>query len=186
MTYNRTNELIDKWWEETKKGYHHMCSRPEITMRRGPSNDEYIEITMRLGDRIDRKLLSPFYSFEEPRVFSTLDSMWYEIIKPPKVYAKDYDIYDSACAVAKYIDYSAKAVTKAFDNWCMSNLIKRVIFSDPCTIVIWNDGTKTIVRCTDEKFDKEKGLAMCIAKKSLGNKGKYYDVFKKWIEEEEK
>ena len=61
--------------------------------------------------------------------------------------------------------------------------IKRVIFSDPCTIVLWKDGTKTIVRCTDEKFDKEKGLAMCIAKKALGNKGKYYDVFKKWIEE---
>ena len=88
--------------------------------------------------------------------------------------------------VAKYVDYNSKAVTKAFDNWCMSNLIKRVIFSDPCTIVLWNDGTKTIVRCTDEKFDKEKGLAMCIAKKSLGNKGKYYDVFKKWLEEEEK
>ena len=64
--------------------------------------------------------------------------------------------------------------------------IKRVIFSDLYTIVIWDDRTKTIVKCTDEKFDKEKGLAMCIAKKSLGNKGKYYDVFKKWIEEEEK
>ena len=62
--------------------------------------------------------------------------------------------------------------------------IKNVIFSDPCTIVLWKDGTKTIVRCTDEKFDKEKGLAMCIAKKALGNKGKYYDVFKKWIKEE--
>ena len=62
--------------------------------------------------------------------------------------------------------------------------INRVIFSGPCTIVLWNDGSKTIVRCTDERFDKEKGLAMCIAKKALGNKGKYYDVFKKWIEEE--
>ena len=63
--------------------------------------------------------------------------------------------------------------------------IKRVIFSDLYTIVIWDDGTKTIVKCMDEKFDKEKGLAMCIAKKSLGNKGKYYDVFKKWIKESE-
>lgn len=62
--------------------------------------------------------------------------------------------------------------------------IKKVIFSDSYTIVLWNDGSKTIVKCTDEKFDKEKGLAMCIAKKALGNKGKYYDVFKKWIEEE--
>lgn len=94
----------------------------------------------------------------------------------------DYTIYDSC----DYIAHDSMAIVKAFDSWCMSNLIKRVIFSDPCTIVLWADGTKTIVRCTDEKFDKEKGLAMCIAKKSLGNKGKYYDVFKKWIEEDEK
>lgn len=93
--------------------------------------------------------------------------------------ADDFAIYD-------YIKHNSTEIVKAYDNWCTSNLIKKVIFSDPCTIVIWADGTKTIVRCTDEKFDKEKGLAMCIAKKSLGNKGKYYDIFKKWIEEEEK
>lgn len=64
--------------------------------------------------------------------------------------------------------------------------IRRVIFSKPCTIVLWEDGTKTIVRCKEKKFDKEKGLAMCIAKKALGNKGKYYDTFKEWLQEEEK
>jgi hypothetical protein len=31
------------------------------------------------------------------------------------------------------------------------------------------------------RFDKEKGLAMCIAKKALGNKGNYYDEFRKWV-----
>ena len=92
--------------------------------------------------------------------------------------------YEIGIECLDYVIHDSTEIMKAYDNWCMSNLIKRVIFSDPCTIVIWNDGTKTIVRCTDEKFDKEKGLAMCIAKKSLGNKGKYYDVFKKWIEEE--
>ena len=66
--------------------------------------------------------------------------------------------------------------------------IKRVIFSDVYTIVIWNDGTKTMVKCEDENFDKEKGLAMAIAKKFLGtnkNRSNYYDVFKKWIPEED-
>ena len=61
------------------------------------------------------------------------------------------------------------------------DLIKNVIFSGPCTIVQWTDGDKTIVRCENENFDKEKGLAMAIAKKALGNEGNYYDVFKKWI-----
>lgn len=62
--------------------------------------------------------------------------------------------------------------------------IKNVIFSGPCTIVIWSDGDKTIVRCNDKKFDKEKGLAMAIAKKFLGtnkSKSNYNDIFKKWI-----
>lgn len=63
--------------------------------------------------------------------------------------------------------------------------IKKVIFSDPCTIVLWDDGTKTVVRCANEEFDPEKGLAMAIAKKTLGNNGNYFEVFKKWINKED-
>ncbi len=63
--------------------------------------------------------------------------------------------------------------------------IKKVIFNAPATIVIWSDGSKTIVKATNEPFDPEKGLAMCIAKKALGNQGKYYNEFKKWLTEEE-
>ena len=38
--------------------------------------------------------------------------------------------------------------------------IKDVIYNDPATIVFWEDGTKTVVKCKNEKFDPEKGLAM--------------------------
>ena len=63
--------------------------------------------------------------------------------------------------------------------------IKNVIFNDPATIILWKDGTKTVVKAQDkEEFDKEKGLAMAISKKSLGNEGQYYDTFKKWLKEE--
>lgn len=62
--------------------------------------------------------------------------------------------------------------------------IKDVIYNDPATIVFWKDGTKTIVKCKNEKFDPEKGLAMAFSKKMLGNKGNYYNVFKKWLPEE--
>ena len=68
------------------------------------------------------------------------------------------------------------------------SLIKGVIFSGPCTIVQWLDGDKTIVRCENEDFDKEKGLAMAIVKKLFGtneSKSNYNDIFKKWIPEEE-
>lgn len=61
--------------------------------------------------------------------------------------------------------------------------IDKVIFNDPATIVFWEDGTKTVVKADNEPFDKEKGLAMAITKKALGNEGNYYNVIKKWIGE---
>ena len=61
--------------------------------------------------------------------------------------------------------------------------IKRVIFNNPATIVFWEDGIKTVVKAHGDEFDEEKGLAMAIAKRALGNTGRYYDVFKKWIPE---
>lgn len=68
--------------------------------------------------------------------------------------------------------------------------IKNVIFNDPATIVMWSDGTKTVVKCGENDiFDPEKGLAMAISKKLLGdNKGRYFEEFKKWLPkvEEEK
>lgn len=45
---------------------------------------------------------------------------------------------------------------------------RRVIFNRPATIVFWNDGTKTVVKCAKfEDWDPEKGLAMAIMKKFL-------------------
>ena len=64
--------------------------------------------------------------------------------------------------------------------------IKNVIFNDPATIVFWEDGTKTVVKCQDsDEFDHEKGLAMAIAKKAYGNKGSYCNKMKKWLPKEE-
>lgn len=64
--------------------------------------------------------------------------------------------------------------------------IKNVIFNNPATIVFWEDGTKTIVKCQDgDVFDPEKGLTMAISKKALGNKGNYCNEIKKWLPEEE-
>ena len=64
--------------------------------------------------------------------------------------------------------------------------IKKVIFNYPATIVLWSDGSKTVVKCQDgDIYDPEKGLAMAISKKALGNKGKYCNEFKKWLPEDE-
>lgn len=83
------------------------------------------------------------------------------------------------------------AVTRKFDyRNCASTIktgktfpeIKKVIFNGPATIVFWDDGEKTIVKCMDKDiYDPEKGLAMAICKKVLGDKFK--SIFKKFIEE---
>ena len=65
------------------------------------------------------------------------------------------------------------------------NSITNVIFNNPATIVLWSDGTKTVVKCDErDEFDPEKGLAMAICKKYFGG-GFYNDIFKKWIPKEE-
>ncbi len=64
--------------------------------------------------------------------------------------------------------------------------IEKVIFNDPATIVFWKDGSKTVTKCGERDiYDPEKGLAMCFAKKLLGNEGNYYNVFTKWLPKEE-
>lgn len=64
--------------------------------------------------------------------------------------------------------------------------IENVIFNPPATIVLWVDGTKTVVkRGKYDEFDPEKGLAMAICKKFLGNKGNYYNEFKKWLPDDQ-
>lgn len=99
----------------------------------------------------------------------------YKYIKPP-VYTIDDSVLENR-SDGVYVHCSIKA----------SNFtIKNVIFNGPATIVFWADGEKTVVKCSEnDVYDPEKGLAMAIAKRALGNKGKYYDIFKKWMPEED-
>ncbi len=61
--------------------------------------------------------------------------------------------------------------------------VEDVIFNGPATIVIWNDGSKSIVKCNEnDSFDKEKGLAMAIVKRLSGNNRNYYNLFKEYID----
>ena len=84
------------------------------------------------------------------------------------------------------------SITTATTGYIPSNLIlitpmtiKKAIFNDPATIVIWSDKSKTVVKCQEgDTYNPELGLAMCIAKKYFGNKSNFNNVFKKWIPKE--
>jgi hypothetical protein len=113
-------------------------------------------------------------------------------------YCDNYDLdHCQGCARAsESISIWREAVL--LENWKLSQInngfvrikkeanmiIKQVYFNEPVTVVLWADGTKTIVKCQEgDTYSKETGLAVAIAKKALGNKGNFNEVFKKWIPE---
>lgn len=92
-----------------------------------------------------------------------------------------------ADAIGRYIDTDTRKTEydKMYKGIVLVDpfTIKQVIFNKPATIVYWMDGTKTVVKASGEDFDPEKGLAMAYAKKALGNKGSYFNHFKKWTKQ---
>lgn len=88
------------------------------------------------------------------------------------------------CYVKNDIETFKTALNSVYGIVNSKPKIKKVIFNDPATIIFWNDGTKTVVKANDESFDPEKGMAMAISKKMLGNEGRYYETFKKWLPKE--
>jgi len=85
-----------------------------------------------------------------------------------------------------YAQNDVISTEKLHDMWTRSELhIKKVIFNNPATIIIWSDGTKTVVKVQNgEEYDPEKGMALCCAKKLLGNKSNFNNEFKKWLPKE--
>lgn len=97
-------------------------------------------------------------------------------INPPRHCGRNAAISTmTSLEVSTGLDNLAKRIVNS--NFAIEN----VIFNNPATIVFWLDGTKTVVKAENEPFDPEKGLAMAIVKKTLGNKGSYYNEFKKWL-----
>ena len=65
--------------------------------------------------------------------------------------------------------------------------IEKIEFNEPATIIFWKDGTKSVVKARDgEPYDAEKGIAMAIAKKALGNQRDYYNTFIHWLRRHKK
>lgn len=58
---------------------------------------------------------------------------------------------------------------------------EKVVFNGPTTIVLWKDGTKTVVKNHGEIYDKEKALMAASLKKLLGNYTGFEKPFRKWM-----
>lgn len=110
---------------------------------------------------------------------------------PPVMFMPDHEL---ARAIHKgmAIDYSRKSTERAKKNDIVkfgmcSVSIRKVIFNDPATVILWSDGTKTVVKCgPEDSFDMEKGLAMAIVKKMAGNDNRFHKVFKQYTKKKKK
>ena len=117
------------------------------------------------------------------------DESWNKVRRPYRLDNLDALVY--GCGYIKGSDKSPSANKKEIterSNYMPTDIrrfIKNVKFNPPATIVFWTDNTKTVVKCNGEDYDPEKGLAMCISKKMLGDRGNYYEVFKKWLPKED-
>ena len=87
--------------------------------------------------------------------------------------------------LCKYVENDIEQTKNLY--YGLSLTIKDVIFNPPATIVLWMDGTKTVVKDQGEVFyDPEKGMAMAVTKKAFGNQGNYYNQFAKYLDIYEK
>ena len=84
----------------------------------------------------------------------------------------------SSCASWPFIRFEGYIVNREYEPRAFTPgpgflKYKKVIYHNPATIVLWEDGTKTVVKCDPkDTYDPEKGLALCFMKKALGNKSR--------------
>lgn len=107
---------------------------------------------------------------------------------------KVYDVVDGKITNDRGYTYrGCNDIIKFLSGWydfekvADHNIISRVIFNDPATIILWSDGTKTVAKTHgNDAFDPEKGFAVACAKKLLGNGGAFRTELAKWIPAEDK
>ena len=64
------------------------------------------------------------------------------------------------------------------ERYNSSLAVERIIVNGPALVVFWKNGDKTVVKCHDEDFDIEKGIAMALAKRVWGSRNKMNKLIK--------
>ena len=111
--------------------------------------------------------------------------VWQTVYGVPNGSSKCWDELKTNYALTDIELISKKNSKEAYNKRIFSE-IKDIIINDPATIILWKDGTKTVVKCQNEDtFDPGTGIAMAILKKLYGNSGFYKDIFEPAIEKYE-
>lgn len=77
----------------------------------------------------------------------------------------------------------SKLLQAQLQNKRLRAMVKKVIFSGDRTIIMWNDGTKTVTQCHElDVYDKEKGILACMAKKLYENTNLFNEVIQEYVD----
>ena len=136
-----------------------------------------------IKDLNEKAVIDNVYKMACNSLFGSIDSGY--VYNPESSFSK-------VMAEEIHVDYSKfferktndmARTPKSFNIMNIHPVIKDVIFNEPATIVLWDDGTKTVVKTQNgEVYDPEKGIAMAVSKKIFGNCGNYYNNFKPWLD----
>ena len=69
-------------------------------------------------------------------------------------------------------DDVVEALNRAFNPniFGKSLTTKKIIYNGPATIILWTDGTKTVVKCKEgDPYSPEAGFALAVLKRLTGN-----------------
>ena len=122
-----------------------------------------------LHDRLEKKMLvNSTYGM----CSSTLDE-WQSTAQKYREACKEIKTYAKNNEEETKMERRSRTYVNPTDRF----RIKDILFNGPATVVIWMDGTKTVVKLqNDEVYDQEKAIAMAISRRALGEEG-YYSVF---------
>ena len=111
----------------------------------------------------------------------------YPKLTPPSV-RKPYDDPDCLRDWYRYIANSICGMPKKEETMktVPTYSVKKIIYNPPATIVFWEDGSKTVVKCSkDDEYSPYFGFLAALAKKVYGNPSRVRKIVDKWAPEEE-
>ena len=139
-----------------------------------------------------------------------LNSEWntYRALEADKIISNMFTVSDKSCCVSVANGNTAYNVTpehvRAFydakermerevkeaelrksqmQNKRLRAMVKKVIFSGDRTIIMWNDGTKTVTKCHNlDTYDPEKGILACMAKKLYENTNLFNEIIQEYVD----
>ena len=95
--------------------------------------------------------------------------------------SKEMSTYTYNAYCKQDIDSVSKMTTQ--QDYYLIPGIAKVIYNPPATIILWENKTKTVVKCCEtDIYDPEKGFAMAVIKKLCGNDSAlFHKLFKTWV-----